>query len=419
MAAFGLSLFFLGLAHAGKLKFHPAAEAARWILAVMVLSLINPGLNSFKAGAAQIVLYAAILAPLFWVPKLQLNLSIFLRVLGIMCIFHTVSAFVGVLQVQFPGHLQPALSTFSQTSGENLQGLYITTASGDRVFRPMGLTDQPGGAAISGFYAILFNIAFYLWNRRFLVRALNGIGVLTGFTCIYLCQVRSMFVVALLACCIVCLLLCLQGMGSKLEALRGILAVVAVGAVLWATYLGGDSIIARFAVLTEESPGTVYYNNRGVFLEQTLTDLLPQYPLGAGLGRWGMTNMYLGDNSDPARPPIWVEIQVTGWLLDGGVPLILVYTIAILLTIATVFRLVRSRSYLSLWAIVLLTYDLSLIVLTFGYPVFVSQLGMEFWFLNACFYAAYFTSGKEVFSVLRKHSTQLRYDATFPQLIPR
>jgi len=387
MFAFGASLFFLFLGHRGRVKLHPAGEIARCILIVMVLSLLHPGLNSYSAGVAQILLYGAILAPLFWVGKFELDLPTLVRILSLMCIFHTASALVGVMQVQFPGRFQPALSTFSQTSGENLQGLYITTASGDRVFRPMGLTDQPGGAAISGFYAILMNIGFFLWNRRLLVKGLCGSGVLIGFTCIYLCQVRSTFVIALLACCIVCVMLSLQGLGSKLVGLGGILSVVAVGAIVWATYLGGEGIVQRFAALTEEAPDTVYFNNRGVFLEQTVNELLPQYPLGAGLGRWGMTNVYLGDNSDPSRPPIWVEIQITGWLLDGGVPLVVIYTIALLIAVRTAFRLARTHSELSLWAIVLLTYDLSLVALTFSYPVFVSQLGMEFWFLNACLYA--------------------------------
>jgi hypothetical protein len=389
MAGYGLSLLFLFLARTDKIAFHPAAEPGRWVLALMVVSLANPGLNTFQAGAAQIFLYAAILGPIFWMSKFELDLTSFVRILAIMCTFNTLSAFTGVLQVQFPGRLQPALSTFSQTSGENLEGLYITTATGERVFRPMGLTDQPGGAGYSAFYAILINIGFFLWNRRLLVRGLCAAGVLTGFTCIYLCQVRSLFVIVLVAICLVCVMLYLRGMGSKLLALAGILGVVAVGAILWATYLGGETIISRFQSLTDESPGTVYYNNRGVFLEQTLTDLLPRYPLGAGLGRWGMTNAYLGDDSDPAREPIWVEIQVTGWLLDGGVPLILVYTICLGLTAAFAYRVSRSRSPLALWATVILPYNLALMVLTFSYPVFASQLGMEFWFLNACFFATW------------------------------
>jgi len=407
MFAFGASLLLLMLGHKGKVKLHPAAEIARWILIVMVLSLLHPGLNSFSAGIAQILLYGAILAPLFWVGKLDLDLSTLVRVLALMCIFHTGSALVGVMQVQFPGQFQPALSTFSQTSGENLQGLYITTATGDRVFRPMGLTDQPGGAAISGFYAILMNIGFFLCNRRILVKGLCGSGVLIGFTCIYLCQVRSTFVIALLACCIVCVMLSLQGLGSKLIALGGILSVVAVGAIVWATYLGGEGIVQRFASLTEEAPDTVYFNNRGVFLEQTVNELLPQYPLGAGLGRWGMTNAYLGDNSDPKRLPIWVEIQITGWLLDGGIPLIIIYTIALLITVRTAFRLARSHSELSLWAIVLLTYDLSLVALTFSYPVFVSQLGMEFWFLNACLYAVSLNMNRERYTLSIRRTPRL------------
>ena len=55
------------------------------------------------------------------------------------------------------------------------------------------------------------------------------------------------------------------------------------------------------------------------------TELLFEFPFGAGLGRWGMMQVYFGDPAMWQAPPIHVEIQMTGWLLDGGVPMWVCY----------------------------------------------------------------------------------------------
>ncbi|MDE3126458.1 MAG: hypothetical protein KGL38_00560, partial [Gemmatimonadota bacterium] len=42
---------------------------------------------------------------------------------------------------------------------------------------------------------------------------------------------------------------------------------------------------------------------------------------------------------------------------------------------------------LSLWGAVILAYSIGALAFTFSYPVFLSQTGMEFWFLNAVLFA--------------------------------
>ena len=79
----------------------------------------------------------------------------------------------------------------------------------------------------------------------------------------------------------------------------------------------------RLQTLVADDPGKVYHSNRGHFLEDTIYNQLPEYPVGAGLARWGMMNRYFADKDDLLTPPLWVEIQWTGWLYDGGIPLIL------------------------------------------------------------------------------------------------
>ena len=67
--------------------------------------------------------------------------------------------------------------------------------------------------------------------------------------------------------------------------------------------------------------------------EATVGELLSEFPLGAGVGRWGMMNVYFGNPAAFRAAPIYVEIQLTGWLIDGGIPMWLLYGGAVLLGI--------------------------------------------------------------------------------------
>ena len=67
-----------------------------------------------------------------------------------------------MLQVIFPGRFQPRISQVVEEQGVIAEGLKIELANGERVLRPMGLTDVPGGAATAGMYAIVFGAGFLL-----------------------------------------------------------------------------------------------------------------------------------------------------------------------------------------------------------------------------------------------------------------
>jgi hypothetical protein len=58
-------------------------------------------------------------------------------------------------------------------------------------------------------------------------------------------------------------------------------------------------------------------------LKITFRKLLFEYPLGCGVGRWGMMTYYFGRFDANPNPAVFVEIQPTGWLFDGGIPLLL------------------------------------------------------------------------------------------------
>ena len=159
---------------------------------------------------------------------------------------------------------------------------------------------------------------------------------------------------------------------------------------------GGWKVLERFAKLLADNPAAVYHENRGKFMEGTLTDMTWQFPLGGGLGRWGQVYYNFGDKTKrgPATgfngSPIWVEIQWTGWLVDGGIPLMLGYTAALAVAMLAVDRVMRTTQdrELSYWAAVIFALCVSVLIGTFGYQAFLSPMGLQFWALSAALYAA-------------------------------
>ena len=106
----------------------------------------------------------------------------------------------------------------------------------------------------------------------------------------------------------------------------------------WAVSVGGDVIYDRFFGITETGVMQTYRENRGLFLEHTLSESLFEYPFGAGLGRWGMMTVYFSEPANWMYPALHAEIQLTGWLYDGGLPLWLFYGGAILLALRHSYR---------------------------------------------------------------------------------
>jgi hypothetical protein len=389
-AAFGASLALLVLVR-GWGPGHPCRRWAPAILGLTALGFLHPTTNSLAAAAAQWVLYLAILAPLFWAARLSVTPAMLRRLLLLFWLFQTTSAAVGVLQVLYPGRFQPNLSSnVSSLDAGRLDSLKVTLANGERVFRPMGLTDVPGGAASAGMYAVLFGLGFLLIDRRGLIRiaALAGMGV--GLFCIYLSQTRSVLIMTGVCVLTLAATLAWRGEWSRLVVVAAVVGAVVVGSFTWAVAVGGKSVTDRLLTLTAERADNVYYRNRGVFLEATINELLPRYPFGAGLGRWGMMNQYFGDRTNLYSEPIWVEIQWTGWLLDGGVALVIAYGGALVLACSTALRIARSRlpGELPLIASLVLAYDIGAAAVTFNYPLFIGQGGLEFWLLNAVLFAA-------------------------------
>ena len=87
--------------------------------------------------------------------------------------FQTLSAIVGVLQALAPGEFMPQAN--ANFDGETGDGVKIVLADGATIFRPMGLTDTPGGAAAAGLTAYLLGLGF-LTNGRSPALRLAAVG---------------------------------------------------------------------------------------------------------------------------------------------------------------------------------------------------------------------------------------------------
>ena len=391
-AAFGAGLVMLVLLR-GRGKAHPAAGPAFLALVVVAVAVFHPDTTGLVPGVAQAALYAAVLSPVFWVPRLTVDTRALRQVVMILWAFHTLSALFGVLQVYFPGEFQPHLSSVIASKGKGyLESLMITTASGVRVFRPMGLTDVPGGASISGLYAVLFGTGFFLTRRRLPMLLASAVSMTLGMMCLYLSQVRAVLVMTGIAVLVVAAILAWRRDGTRLLTLTATVAVL--GLVGWsaAMSLAGPSVARRMASLVASRPGAVYYNERGHFFQEALTETLPRAPFGSGLGHWGMMATYFGKGGDSSKS-VWVEIQWAGWIVDGGAPLVLAYMTALAVALWAAWKIARAPSLpgardLPFWGVIVFAHGVGAVALTFSYPIFLSQAGMEFWLLNAALFAA-------------------------------
>ena len=109
-----------------------------------------------------------------------------------------------------------------------------------------------------------------------------------------------------------------------------------------------------------------------------MKSLLRSAPVQAALARllgWYLTFMFATNR----------------WVLDGGVPLVLAYVTAIAFAFFVAWRISADRKEhgLGLWGALLFAYNMAAFAVTFNYPLFIGQSGLEFWLLNAALYGAY------------------------------
>jgi hypothetical protein len=271
-----------------------------------------------------------------------------------------------------------------EAGGVSLSASTYLGPNGRPIVRPPGLFDSPGAVCGAGTIAALFGLIFCLEPLAWWKRGLSLGFAIAGISAIYLSHVRASFVVALCMMAAYVVMLALQRQRKRAIGFAGLaVGLVAIG--LWAaTVLGGESIQERFSTLIQTDPRELYYQSRGMQVEYALTDLAETYPFGAGLGRWGMMSFYFGPRGGQNSQGLFAEVQPNAWILDGGIPLLVLYTVALVVTLAGDLRLIRSLADRDdrLCATVVVAANLGTLALVLTFVPFATAVGMQFWFLE-------------------------------------
>jgi hypothetical protein len=365
---------------------HPRRHPAQpWIVASILYvgaMLLHPFTSSTLAGVAQTVLYLAVVAPFFWAPSVVRSPDHLSRIMALLLVCNGINAVVGVLQVYDPDRWMP--QEMSRLVTESAFGLGAVTYMGPNglIVRPPGLFDNPGAVAGPGMYAALLGLVFGISAMALWKRALAVAASFAGIAAIYLSQVRVSLVVSVVMLALYAGVLLFQDRRARAVRFGAIAGVLVCATFAFALVLGGESIAERTFTLFERDPITLYSASRGGQLVYTFDELLQTYPLGAGLGRWGMISGYFGAGGR-GEPPLWAEIQVAGWAIDGGIPLLLLCVGALVVTLASDTRLALRDPdpKVRACAAVVLAANLGTCALIFSFTPFVTQIGLQFWFL--------------------------------------
>ncbi len=364
-----------------------------WLIAALAytaLMVLHPTTNSALAGLAQVGLYFAVMSPVFWAADMVRSPQRLWRLLGILLVCNGINSVVGILQVYDPIHWLP--EEFSVVSTQAYGGaLTFTGPDGRQIVRPPGLSDSPGAvcgpAATAGLLGLIFcaTPGLAVWKRA----ASLGFAF-TGLAAIYLSNVRASLVILLASIVVYILILILQRERRRASMVLGSTMVIGIASLAFAATLGGSEIIDRFASLLAEDPQTVYYRGRGNQIDYALHVYLEQYPMGAGLGRWGMMRTYFGNESNTNSPFIGAEIQIPAWILDGGIVLVVIYSIALIVTAWQEWRFVRLPGNRALRQVAAAVFaaNIGTLALVFSYTPFVAPIGLQYWFLTGCLFGA-------------------------------
>ena len=370
--------------------------STKWLVFAMLLLLLNLLHESahLLAGLAQVVFQCCIAAPVFWMARSVRSETQIRRLVWLVFACSALGALLGILQVYFPQRfLPPEFSVLARSLNPDvIHSMTYIGADGREIIRPPGLSDLPGGAAVAGMTTMVLGLALGLGRgQRLLLRGCCLGAAVVGMTALYLTHVRSLTLVAAASVAVFALLRFRQGRTMEGALTVGVGVALVVGSYIWALAVGGDAVSDRFSSLANDGVLRVFESQRGTFIRYTLSELVYQFPLGAGLGRWGMMQVYFGDPTLWQAPPIHVEVQLTGWLLDGGVPLWLLYGGALVAALHFSYRAaVTARTkLLQDTATTMLCLQLTIICLGFSGPVFNTQLGIVFWAITGALFGSF------------------------------
>jgi len=362
---------------------HPAERWLLWIGLYLVMMIAHPGTNSLLAGVAQMLLYVAIFCPVFWAPAYVQTPRQLARILVILLVCNGLNSIVGVLQVYDPVRwMPPQLS--SVYTGDALAAVTYLGPNGRVIIRPPGLFDTPGAVCAAGTVAVLLGLILAVepidWWKRMTALAFATAGI----SAIYLSHVRAAFMVTVGTLIVYLVLLGLQNEKRRATGFLSAAGALLAGGLAISIVLGGQSVEDRFLTLLGSDPGQVYYESRGVQLESAFSSLAVNYPFGAGLARWGMMRNYFGDAGTSEGGELFAEVQPNAWILDGGIPLLLLYSIALGLTAAYELKLIRDLADRNdrLLTAVVTAANLGTLALVFSFIPFGTAVGIQFWFFE-------------------------------------
>jgi hypothetical protein len=395
VATFGISLVALGIWFAKRKKKLTPHPATYWLILAIVclcVMIFHPTTNTALAGLAQTLLYMSVLAPVFWASEMVTHPKQLSRLLLLLLLCNGINSLVGVLQVYDPDTWMPQeFSSVIQSMKYGLGSFTYIGADGKLVVRPPGLFDTPGAVCGAGMLAGLLGIAFFIHSRNLSMKIIALVFAALGISVIYLSQVRTaLLIMGVMVLAYFFVIGFIQKHRVTATVSLGLAALLLVVGFSFTSLIGGRVVSKRFSTLAQGDPLTVYYQaKRGEQMENTITTLLPEYPFGAGLGRWGMMRLYFGDESNIDSPSIWAELQIPAWLLDGGIILIILYGAALVVTASYELRIAKSSaieekekgSELSFAAAAVIAANIGTLALVFGFTPFTTQIGMQYWFL--------------------------------------
>ena len=390
-ASFLLSLAILAYMVLGRNARMPRHPAQPWLVATiayLALMIAHPTTNSLAGGAAQVGLYACVMSPLLWVPTLVRTPEHFRRIIVLLLVTNGINALVGVLQVYDPDTWMPAeLSRIVTQSQHGVGAVSYIGAEGQRIIRPPGLFDTPGAVAGPGMFAGLLGVVFAASPISKLYRVAAAVFAMSGITAIYLSQVRTALVLLVGMLALYAVSLVVQGRRVSATQFSAILGIVIVGGLSVAVALGGTEIMSRVTTLLESDPFELYYASRGGQIAYAFSDVADA-PFGSGLGRWGMTALYFFDESNFDAPSIWAEVQISGWLVDGGFVVLVTYGMALLVSALYEWRVTRFAPdpWVRSCGAVVFAANMGIIMFCLTFTPFLTAIGMQYWFLVGALY---------------------------------
>jgi hypothetical protein len=251
---------------------------------------------------------------------------------------------------------------------------------GDQFFRPFGTTASPGAPANFCHIVLPFLvIGFWIW-RGWLVRAILSCLAILGVATLFVCQVRQIFILSVVAVMLVVMIaprtVIARGVAVAAMAVMGMIAYVI------SQVMGGLVVMTRFLTLLETQ---TYTRSRAGSLEGALYNAM-NFPFGAGMGRVGAAAGKF--EAELARNPVpvqWSDTFAGQIISEAGVPAFLFLSVILLLVVFHAFRAVLRTEGETRRLTAIAIFSLLVTYIPFsvgGNPIMANPYTAYFWFLG-------------------------------------